>query len=97
MWDYFFNPNPNNPPQTKSLPLQAQLSSHRKIKCSIEIQLFTAWEGGTPYVKYQLQSVTPLHRVRGGMSITKEHHCQICSIEIQLFTTWEDDTPYVKY
>ena len=49
-----------------------------QIKCSIEIQLFTVWEGGTPYVKYptavghystpppyvkyQRQSVTPLHR-----------------------------------
>jgi len=44
MWDYLFDPNPNNPPSNKESPLQAQLSSHWKIKCSIEIQLFTAWE-----------------------------------------------------
>ena len=40
-----------SPLEQRVSPLQAQLSSHRKIKCSIEIQLFTAWEGGTPYVK----------------------------------------------
>ena len=28
-------------------------------------------------VKYQLQSVTPLHRVVAGTPIAKEHHCQI--------------------
>ena len=77
MWDYLFDPNPNNPPLEQRVSLQAQLSSHRKIKCSIEIQLFTAWGDGTPYVKYQLQSVTPLHRVGGSTPIAKEHHCQI--------------------
>ena len=44
-------PSPPAPPRTKSLPA-AQLSSHWKIKCSIEIQLFTAWGYDTPYVKY---------------------------------------------
>ena len=35
-------------------PMQAQLSSHRKIKCSIEIQLLHRVGRGTPYVKYKL-------------------------------------------
>jgi len=30
-----------------------------------------------PYVKYRLRSVTPLHRVDGGIPITKEHYYQI--------------------
>ena len=64
-------------PLEQRVSLQAQLSSHWKIKCSIEIQFFTAWADSTPYVKYQLQSVTPLHRVVEGTPIAKEHHCQI--------------------
>jgi len=31
----------------------------------------------TLYVKHQLQSATPLQRLRGGTPIAKEHHCQI--------------------
>ena len=74
----FVRPKSQQSPLEQRVSLQAQLSSHRKIKCSIEIQLFTAWGDGTPYVKYhQLQSVTPLHRVVAGTPIAKEHHCQI--------------------
>jgi len=72
-----FDLNPNNLPLQQRVSLQAQLSSHRKIKCSIEIQFFTTWGDVTPYVKYQLQSVSPLHRVGCSTPIAKEHHCQI--------------------
>ena len=53
------------PTSNKESPLQAQLSSHWKIKCSIEIQLFTAWGCNTPYVKVPIavsHSSTPRNR-----------------------------------
>ena len=73
MWDYLFDLNPNNPPSNKESPCKLNcklnylhIGDGVKIKCSIEIQLFTAWVSGTPYVKY-LQS----------WSLLYEHHCQI--------------------
>ena len=53
MWDYLFDPNPNNPPPNKESPCKLNYLQHRKIKCSIKIQLFTAflyttWEAARP-------------------------------------------------
>ena len=88
MWDYLFDPNPNNPPSNKESPKSQQPPSNKESSCKLnylhtgrsnapEIQLFTACGGNTPYMKHQLQSVTPLHRVGGGTPIANEHHCQI--------------------
>jgi len=55
MWDYLFDPNPNNPPVEQRISMQAQLFSHQKIKCSIEITNLHCVGADTPYMKYKLQ------------------------------------------
>ena len=76
MWDYLFD-------QIPTIPLDQRVSPASSTIFTLEDQMlyrdhiFTAWREGTPYVKHQLQSVTPLHRVRSCTPIAKEHHCQI--------------------
>ena len=76
MWDYLFDPNPNNPPSNKESPYKLnylhteRLNAPSRSNSSLrEVAARLMW--------HQLQSVTPLHRVRSGTPITKEHHCQI--------------------
>jgi len=70
MWDYLFDlKSQQSPPRTKSLPVSSiifvrQLSSYVKIKCSIEIQLFTAW-----FARHALCEVPTAVR-----SLLFEHH-----------------------
>ena len=67
MWDYLFDPNPNNSPLKQRVSLQANYLHTGRSNAPIEIQLFTAWEGGTPYVKY-LQSWSLLYEHHGHSS-----------------------------
>ena len=62
MWDDLFDPNLNNSPPNKESPCKLNYLHTRRSNSLSRYNFFTAWEDDTPYVKHQLQSVTPLHR-----------------------------------
>ena len=76
MWDYLFDPNPNNFLSNKDSPCKLNYLHTRRSNAPSRSTLHCVGQV-PPYVKHQLQPATPLHRVRGGTPIAKEHHCQI--------------------